>query len=553
MRVARPKADPTTNPYPQWPQILSKEWKKWLHIVEKAQYGPPVLLATGIGGNIPVAIHDSLLAVALTLRGASVHVLLCDSALPACEQVTSHFMQNIEAFAHEGVPASSCAYCSTRAEIMFREMGIALHSYTDHIYDDDRAWADSLSREVPLHEIDSFTWEGIPIGEHAVAGTLRFFARGTLEEGAIPELILRQYVKAALLSAIVARRSLKESKYESAAFHHGIYVPQGILGEVARQEQVRVVNHAYSHRAGCFVYSHGETYHHSQVSEPTSNWENMPWNEKMESELLTYLTDRQAGKRSWHYYYDDFQKDMAEISQQLGVDFSRPTVVMLTNVMWDAQIHFRTNIFANMLEWVLETVRYFISRPELQLIVRAHPAELRGTLPSRQPIIEEIKKAFPNLSKNVFLVAPESPISSYAIATHSNATLIYGTNTGVELAALGALIIVAGEASIRNKGIAIEPLSVSEYFDLLDRLPFANPMTPETLTRARMFAYHFFFRRMIPLPGIEILDAQWPPFRISVKKLDELMPGRNLGLDTVCEGILNGKEFIFPAEAAQSG
>ena len=77
---------------------------------------------------------------------------------------------------------------------------------------------------------------------------------------------------------------------------------------------------------------------------------------------------------------------------------------MLTNVMWDAQLHYRANAFPNMLEWVIQTIRYFIGRPELQLLIRVHPAEIRGNLPSRQPLVAEIQREFPRLPRNVIVI-----------------------------------------------------------------------------------------------------------------------------------------------------
>ena len=43
-----------------------------------------VLIPTCVGGHIAMTHVESVLAVALTLRGADVEFLLCDGALPAC-------------------------------------------------------------------------------------------------------------------------------------------------------------------------------------------------------------------------------------------------------------------------------------------------------------------------------------------------------------------------------------------------------------------------------------------------------------------------------------
>jgi hypothetical protein len=221
-------------------------------------------------------------------------------------------------------------------------------------------------------------------------------------------------------------------------------------------------------------------------------------------------------------------------------------VALLTNVMWDAQLHFGINVFPNMLVWVLDTIRYFAGRPEVQLVIRVHPAEVRGAVPSRQPIAEEIRKVFPRLPPNVFVVPPESRVSTYALVEQCSAAIIYGTKTGMEIASVGIPVIVAGEAWIRGKGFSLDAASPEEYYGFLDRLPFTERMRPEEILRARKYAFHFFFRRMIPLPFIEQADKF--VFRITLAHPEDLAAGRHPGLDVICEGILKGGSFMYPAE-----
>jgi len=239
--------------------------------------------------------------------------------------------------------------------------------------------------------------------------------------------------------------------------------------------------------------------------------------------------------------------DLGSIAAEVGVDFSKPCIGLLTNVMWDAQLHYPTNAFPSMLDWVLETIRYFAGRPDLQLLIRVHPAEIRGTLPSRQPIVAEIRRAFPQLPANVFLIPPESQISTYVAMLQCDSVIIFGTKTGVELTSMGIPVVVAGEAWIRNKGVTLDATSVPDYFRILDQLPLGCRMDSALVERSRRYAYHWFFRRMIPLEFAEPASGD-PPFRIRVERLADVAPGRSAGLDTICNGILQGSEFAYPAE-----
>src|SRR5262249_5015752 len=148
---------------------------------------------------------------------------------------------------------------------------------------------------------------------------------------------------------------------------------------------------------------------------------------------------------------------------------------------------------------------------------------------------------------NVFLVGPEEDVSTYAACAASDASIIYGTKMGVELATLGAHCIVAGEAWIRGKGLTHDAQSKAHYFDLLGRLPFGETMPRPDRERALRYAYHFFFRRMMPLPFLQP-NGKGSMFNVDIESLDALMPGADPALDTICTGILAGAPFVYEAE-----
>jgi hypothetical protein len=204
-----------------------------------------------------------------------------------------------------------------------------------------------------------------------------------------------------------------------------------------------------------------------------------------------------------------------------------------------------------MLEWLVQTCEYFATRPDLQLLIRVHPAEISGFPPSRQPILAELRKRLPRLAANIIVVPPESGLSTYALMSLCNSAIIYGTKMGVELTSVGLPVIVAGEAWIRNKGITLDASTPDEYLRLLSQLPFADRLAPSQLSRARRYAYHFFFNRMIPLPFIEP-KAGFPIYRLKLERLQQLLPGASPGLDTICDGILLQAPFVLREKSSKT-
>lgn len=536
--------------YPDWRAVLAAEPQLWSSARAAAKGGPRVLMATAIGSYAHAVSLESALAAALTFRGADVHVLICDGALSACAECEASLYPNIGEFAERGPSRDLCRDCAWPAERVYAQLGITIHRYSEWITAADRAEARRIAAATPLAEIPQLVVDGLAIGEHAHAGALRFFATGSLETEPHGESVQRRYLESALLTAFGTRRLLRTVSFTSTVFTHGIYVPWGIVGAVSRQEGVHVSTWNVAYRKRRFIFSHDDTYHHTLMSEPREHWENLELSPAQDRDLMQYLASRREGLFDWIVFHRPRKQDQQEIAGRLGVDVNKPIIGLPTSVTWDAQLHYPSNAFPNMLEWLVQTCEYFATRPDLQLLIRVHPAEISGFPRSRQPILAELQKRIPRLSSNIFVVPPESDMSTYMLMSLCNAAIIYSTKMGVELTSVGVPVIVAGEAWIRNKGVTHDATSPADYFRILAQLPFPDRLGAAQLARARRYAYHFFFNRMIPLPFIEP-KAGYPIYRLKLENLRQLLPGESHGLDTICDGILGGTPFVLGEKAAK--
>jgi hypothetical protein len=543
-RLARRWYHARRGAYPDWQQALAAEPALWSAARNAAAGGPRVLLATSIGAYAHAVTLESALAAALTFRGAEVHALLCDGSMTACAECEASLYPNLARFVEHGPSSDLCRDCQWPAERVYRQLGLRVHRYGDWLTPEDRQCAKTTAAALPLDGIEGYTLDGLKVGEHAHAGALRFFASGSLADEPLAEPVLRRYLESAILTAFATRRLMRGVGFTSAVFTHGIYVPWGVVGEVARQERVAVSTWNVAYRKRRFIFSHDDTYHHTLMTEPREHWEQLELSSAQERELMQYLASRREGLFDWIVFHRPRTQDPAQIAREVGIDPSRPVVGLLTNVSWDAQLYYPANAFPSMLEWLVQTCEYFATRPDLQLLIRVHPAEISGFPPSRQPVLAELRKRIPRLAPNIVVVPPESGMGTYALMSLCNAAIIYGTKMGVELTSVGLPVIVAGEAWIRNKGLTHDASTPAEYFRILDQLPFAERLGPGLLARARRYAYHFFFNRMIPLPFIEP-KAGYPIYRLKLESLRQLLPGQSQGLDTICDGILGKAAFVL--------
>jgi hypothetical protein len=149
---------------------------------------------------------------------------------------------------------------------------------------------------------------------------------------------------------------------------------------------------------------------------------------------------------------------------------------------------------------------------------------------------------FPNLPHNIHVIRPEDNISTYSLFSRVNLGIVFATKAGVELAASGLPVIVAGESWIRNKGFTIDSSNRDEYLRTLllfkedSKSLFVNPK------RALEFAHFFFFRLMIPISSIRQI-SQYPYARPATLAKNNT---RDPGLDYLINCIENNSDIYLP-------
>ncbi len=523
-----------------------KNKKSIIEIVKKKKTGKRILFATSMGSELVAWRLEAILGLAMLQRGHHIEYAMNDGILPACQDCIYKTYENDAAkilrskrFINK---SNTCFY---EASKIFNELGIKVNGFSEGLNNKDIQEIEKIYNATKTEDIKSYTLNNVSVGEHALAGTLRFFAKATIDNEPLAEIMLRSYFKAALITTFSFNNILRKRKIDVVVLHHGIYVPQGLICSLANEMGIKVVTWNIAYRKNRFIFSHQDTYHHTLISESVSKWVNIKWSDKKNLELANYLKGRWHGHDDWI----NFNQENPEIKDQkviqlLDLDPKKPCVALLTNVLWDAQLHYPANAFENMLEWIFTTIEHFKKRQDIQLVIRIHPAEVSGRIKSRQKVADEIYEKFKDLPKNIKIIKPFDSISSYELVSVSDAALIYGTKMGVELSASGIPVIVAGEAWIRGKGLTIDSTNKDDYLDKLKQLPFKSKISNEVTLNAKKYAYHFFFRRMIPLKSVSE-SSGWPPFDIKLKNLDELKSGSDKGLDVICDGIIGDNDFIY--------
>lgn len=543
----------------QWERVLRAGGEDFRRLATEPPPagGERVLIATAHGFGGARLAFETIVALALRMRGAAPTVLYCDATLPACEfNRHGNFDPDPGPDAPVVAPGARlepCRVCTADILDPYELLPLERVPFRRYLREGDLARAEAFADAIPYAEYGGATRDGIRVGEHAFASLMRATLRGTPADDEPTRRLFRRYLISTSLLAELASRAMDDLRPDVVVAVHGVYATHGTICEVARAKGARVVVYGTPYRRGTIWLSHDDTYHRTLVSEPNSVWENMEWTPERERRVDEYLGEKRFGGRDYAAYHDGAIDDRAEIARELDLDPAKPVVALYTNVLWDAQLYYSYNAFDNMLDWMFETIRWFEKRPDLQLVVRVHPAEAKGAMPTAQPMMAEIEREFPTLPANVRVVRPETPLSSYTLAELSRAALIYGARMGVEVAAMGVPLVVAGETFNRRKGYSIDVETREEYFRVLEGVAEMPRLSPEIVERAKKYAYHYYFRLMMEFPLFSVADGiHLSSPRIEIASPDDLAPGRCAALDAICDGIRDGKTpfFLDPLETA---
>jgi hypothetical protein len=462
--------------------------------------------------------------------------------MPACDH------RNIDT----DTPAE-CRTCWHNSQTLFSAAELPIHCFSQFL--DNTCLSDLVDQvaALPREALPHIEHLGVKVGQIAYTSTLRYFLRGQLLEVEHWSK-LREFLITAMFMAEVSRNLIEQLQPDALVISHGIYVTWGVLADYARQQGIRVTVYGYGYRQNSLLVSQGITYHHDLLVEPVSTWCTHPLTKSQKEEIIRYLHSRVNGALDWISYSPNPEVNCQTVINTLGLNTSKPTIGMFTNLAWDAAVLFRGAAFPDMTSWVLQTIQWAIDRLDLQLIVRCHPAEVKRKSMTREKIADVIQTEFPDLPSHIKIIPAESELSTYTLSELIDLTVVYSSKVGLEFAARGLPVVVAGEAFYRGKGFTYDPHTETEYFELLRQVrkqkgrgkmatPYPIPdLSPlgSASELALTYAYHYFFRRHVTLNYFADHGMGKSITHFKFSDLRALTPEKNMILDRFCEAVLHG-------------
>ncbi len=150
-----------------------------------------------------------------------------------------------------------------------------------------------------------------------------------------------------------------------------------------------------------------------------------------------------------------------ELRAQFKLDDRRPIALVCPNVPYDAAFLGRNAAFPSMAEWLRAILRRLAARPDWQVLIRAHPGET--ALSSRQNAQSIVAEVIPTPLEHVHFIPPTARVNTYALMRIASVGFVYGSTTGLEMAARGLPVVAACETHYTRKGFTRDAFTRPEF------------------------------------------------------------------------------------------
>ncbi|MCB0965005.1 MAG: hypothetical protein KDA98_17140, partial [Acidimicrobiales bacterium] len=472
---------------------------------------------------------EGVIGQALRVRGARVEFVTCGGGLGICDRANTW-----------EAPPMPCTTCTRYVEGSVDAHGFGRRSLRDGWTaeaDDPGDWPELDALTLP--ELAEVEWDGLPLGQLLDIPLKWFLMKAQVADDPLAPQTMRAFLRSARRVAVGARAALDDLRPDVVVLCNGLFSFEAVTWAVCRERGIPVVTYERGLIKETLLFRRDEAACLLAIDDLWARWRDRPLTPGEQAELDGYLEERQRGGRTIDRFWSDVRFETPQRRR------GGRLIALFSNLTWDSAVIGQEVAFPSIQAWVAAAVAYAATRPDDELVIRIHPAEVK--LPgkqTREPLGAFLAEEIGELPSNVTVIAADDPTSSYPLMAAADVGLVFSSTTGVELALAGTPVVVAGRSHYRGKGFTHDVDGPEDFAATLDRIladPDAHRPDPDLAAR---YAYLFFFRAPVASPGVEehVLGLA----RLTVDDLDQLAPGVDADLDRICDGILGRGDFSPP-------
>jgi hypothetical protein len=380
--------------------------------------------------------------------------------------------------------------------------------YAEFDWQSNRAAAENIvARCESVWDLLEYEQAGIRVGRLAVSTALRTTYMGSLNLQ-VPKdrQLLVGTLAGAMASATAAQRLLEQYHPALTMFVDTSYSPTGELLDACLHSNIDVVQWQQAHKSNALLfkrYTLDMSLDHPASLSPDS-WRlvrEMDWTEEHRKQLDRELYSTYASGDWYSVVGTQFQKSMVDpalLRERLKLDPSKKTAFLFPHILWDATLFWGKCLFGNFEEWFIETVRAACANPNVNWVIKIHPANQRlredGSFKESAEVVA-LKKYIGELPPNFIMIPPESEISTYCLFQIMDYCVTVCGTVGIESARLGIPVLTGGTGPYDRKGFTVDSDTREEYLEKLRNIQLIPRLTPAQQELAERFAYAHFLMR----------------------------------------------------------
>ena len=353
------------------------------------------------------AAVEASLAHALEQRGAQVSTVLCDGRFGACDIYRANLNPRQE---------DSCAQCQARQARSLGQLGRAWIWLGRYLTPERERAVDDWARDLDLTNWRTSRWQGHPVGVWAESSVLYQFRRTTMQLDD-PECarMLRQGLRDTAIAIEAVGALLDEQKPELLVLLNGRFFAHRVAIELARLRGIRFVTHERGANKDGLMFRDGRLIHDlAAYEEMWRAWKQVPLSPEEVRGVRAMLHDRRHGKGlSWTAYSPPPQERQA-LRVRLCLD-ERPIVSILSSSEDEVAAfpEWSAGAFPRPFEWLDGIVALARQRPDLQFVLRLHPAlEKMG---ASAESLNAVDQRFAQAPVNLTIIKPGADVSTYTL------------------------------------------------------------------------------------------------------------------------------------------
>jgi hypothetical protein len=364
-----------------------------------------------------------------------------------------------------------------------------------------------LERDLTFQQVKELRFEDAWIGPQILATASRTLMRGA-PDPRDPEVAaqIRFLLPAVLENAVRGRKVMQEVKPELLLVNEANYTFYGVLVDVAIGSCVDVIHATQPWRDDALMCKRltKETRRSHPSSVERSTLETLmthPWTDADEAQLVEQFARRYGGQWFLQGRNQIGVEEMpsSAITETLELDSDKPTVVVFSHVLWDANLFYGEDLFEDYGEWLVETVLAAVRNPSVNWLIKLHPANvwkrsLQGVTGEYSEITLLRERVGP-LPDHISVLSPETRVSSLSLYRFADVGITVRGTPGMEMACFGKPVITAGTGRYSGLGFTVDPPSVKHFLAQLARVGTLGPMSPAQITLAKRHAQAVFLLR----------------------------------------------------------